>query len=296
MDQEKRSKLIGLSATLLVHVLLAVLLWLTYFGKSIPLDEESGILVMVGVDAQGGGNQMQQSAVTDLHPEPAPQPVKPAPTPQPTPPPAPAPKAKAEPLLAQDDPEAPAIAAEQEKALKKKQADEARQKAEQARQQEELRKQQAEEAKRKAAEEAAARKAAEEAAKRQAINNQMAGLFNQNGTSGNEGLQGSPEGNSSTGAASGSPGYGDFDLGGRGMVGSLPKPSFNSNLSGKIVIYINVDAAGVVTSAVIGKGTTISDPGLRNAALTAAKKARFTRKSGTSQTPGTITYYFDSNN
>ena len=273
MDQEKQSKLIGLCATILVHVLLAVILWLAYFGKPVNTEDESGILVMVGMDAESNGNELKPSDATVLRPEPAPQDVEPAP--------APSPKPAAEPLLAQDDASAPSIVAE---------------KAEEQKRQEEIRRQQEEEAKRKAEEEAARRKAAEEAAKRQAINNQMAGLFNNNGNGNNQGLQGSPDGNSQTGAVSGSPGYGEFDLGGRGLVGSLPRPSFNANLSGKVVVYITVDASGIVKSANIGRGTTISDQSLRNAAREAALKARFKSISGTSLTPGTITYYFDSNN
>jgi len=61
-----------------------------------------------------------------------------------------------------------------------------------AQRQEELRKQQEEEARRKAEEEAARKKAEEEAAKRKAINNQMAGLFNNNGSGGNTGLKVQP--------------------------------------------------------------------------------------------------------
>ena len=80
------------------------------------------------------------------------------------------------------------------------------------------------------------------------------------------------------------------------MVGALPRPNFEANLSGKVVVFINVDASGIVTSATIGKGTTISDLSLRNAAREAALKARFKPINGTSLTPGTITYYFDSNN
>ncbi|MBO6011920.1 MAG: TonB family protein [Bacteroidales bacterium] len=278
MDQEKQSKLIGLCATILVHVLLAVILWLAYFGKPVNTEDESGILVMVGMDAEGNGNELKPSDATVLRPEPAPQDVEPAPAPQPTPPPAPSPKPAAEPLLAQDDASAPSIAAEKAEEHKKKQAEEARLKAEEQKRQEEIRRQQ------------------EEAAKRQAINNQMAGLFNNKGNGDNQGLQGSPDGNSQTGAVSGSPGYGEFDLGGRGLVGSLPRPSFNANLSGKVVVYITVDASGIVKSANIGRGTTISDQSLRNAAREAALKARFKSISGTSLTPGTITYYFDSNN
>ena len=99
-----------------------------------------------------------------------------------------------------------------------------------------------------------------------------------------------------TGATSGSAGYGEFDLGGRGMVGALPRPAFNLNVSGKVVVLITVDAAGNVKSAAIGKGITISQQEIRNSAKEAAMKAKFKAVSGTSITAGTITYYFDSNN
>lgn len=294
MNEDKKSKSLGIIITLLVHLLLAVLLWLAHFG-SVNRDEESGIMVMVGVDAEGGGEEMMQSDVTDLQPEPQPEDVPPTPSaaqpePQPSTP-------TTEPLLAQDDTEAPYAEAQREEELKKKKAEEARLEAlAEAKRQEELRKQQEEEARRKAEEEAARKKAEEEAAKRKAINNQMAGLFNNNGTGSNSGLQGSANGNSSTGATSGSPGYGEFDLGGRGMVGSLPRPSFDQNTSGKVVVLITVDAAGLVKSATIGQGTTISDQQIRNSAKEAALKARFKAVSGNSLTPGKITYYFDSNN
>ena len=294
MEQDKKSKTLGVLVTLFVHILMGVLLWLAHFS-AVAQDDESGILVMVGVDAEGGGNELQSSDVTDLQPEPQPEDVPPMPQPaQPTPQPAPS---AAEPVLAQDDAEAPYVAEQREKELKERQAEEARQLAlAEAQRQEELRKQQEEEARRRAEEEAARKKAAEEAAKRQAINNQMAGLFNNNGTGNNAGVQGDVNGNSQTGAATGSAGYGDYNLNGRGLLGSLPRPSFNTNTSGKVVVYITVDAAGTVKSAEIGKGTTISDQTLRNAAKEAAKKARFKAVSGNSLTPGHITYYFDSNN
>lgn len=292
--EEKKSKTLGIVISLLFHIIVALLLWLTYFGTT-KQEDESGILVMVGVDAEGGGQELEQSDVTDLQPEP--QPVEVPPTPPATPtPPQPTPPS-AEPVLAQEDAEAPYAAAQKEKELKEKQAEEARLLAQaEAQRQEELRKQQEEEARKRAEEEAARKKAEEEARKRAAVQNQMAGLFNNNGSGTKTGAQGSANGNSTTGAASGSPGYGDFDLGGRGMVGSLPRPAFNRNTSGKVVVLITVDAAGIVKSATIGQGTTISDQQIRNSAKEAALRARFKSVQGNSLTPGRITYYFDSNN
>ena len=292
MNEDNKSKTLGIIITLLVHVLFGLLLWFAHFS-AVACDEESGILVMVGVDAEGGGEELQQSDITDLQPEPQPDDVLPAsssPAAQPV-------AETAEPVLAQDDADAPYVAAQKEKELQEKQAEEARLLAQaEAQRQQELQRQQEEEARRRAEEEAARKKAEEEAAKRAAINSQMAGLFNNNGTGGTSGAQGSASGNSTTGATSGSAGYGDFDLGGRGLIGSLPRPAFNTNTSGKVVVYITVDAAGSVKSANIGKGTTISDQQIRNAAKEAALRAKFKAVSGNSLTPGHITYYFDSNN
>ena len=294
MNEDKKSKILGLVITLLLHILLGVLLWLTYFG-TMPHPEESGIMVMVGVDAEGNGEEIMESDVTDLEPEPSPEDVLPTPPSAQTAPQTPT--STPDPVLTQEDADTPYAAAQQEKELKERQAEEAKQKAQaEAKRQEELRKQQEEEARRKAEEEAARKKAEEEAAKRKAIGNQMAGLFNNNGSGSNAGLQGAANGNSTTGATSGSAGYGEFDLGGRGMVGSLPRPNFDINESGKVVVLITVDAAGVVKSATIGQGTTTSNQQLRQAAKEAALKARFNAVSGNSLTPGKITYYFDSNN
>lgn len=291
--QDNHSRIISVIVTIVLHALVALLLWLTYFGAPAEQDE-SGILVMVGVDAAGNGNEMLASAETDLQPEPSPV-ETPLPPSQSIPEPAQTAEPTPEPLLTQDDADAPAAASDEQLKEQKKREEEARLRAEaEARRKEELRKAAEEEARRKAEEEA--RRKAEEEAKRKAINNLIAGALNNNGTGGSQGLQGSPDGNSSTGAAQGSAGYGDYDLGGRGIVGSLPKPSFDSNITGKVVVNISVDASGVVKSVAIGQGTTVSDPNLRNAAKEAAMKARFKPISGTSMTPGRITYYFDSNN
>lgn len=291
MNQDRKSSIIAIIVTLVVHLLIALLLWLMHFSFA-KVNDESGILVMVGTEATGGGQEAIASNITDLDIEPQPETVDPAPinTPVPTPSPEPTP----EPVLAQEDDTAP-YAAEEEQKLKEQQERE-RQLAVQK--QEELRRQQEAEAKRKAEEEA--KRKAEEERKRQEsqrISNQIGGLFNNNGSGAESGLQGQTNGNSTTGAASGSPGYGDFDLGGRGLVGSLPRPGFNKNISGKVVLLVSVDAQGnVVGEPVIGQGTTISDQEIRHAAIEAAKKARFKPINGTSTTPGKIIYYFDSNN
>ena len=137
------------------------------------------------------------------------------------------------------------------------------------------------------------------------IKNQVANAFskgkgssnnNHGSSSSGSGIQGSVNGNSSSGATSGSPGYGNYDLGGRGILGSLPRPGYdNSNDEGTIVVSITVNAAGKVIAASITKGSigsAASNSTLLQQAINAAKKAVFTKSNNTGNQSGTITYYF----
>lgn len=84
----------------------------------------------------------------------------------------------------------------------------------------------------------------------------------------------------------------DKGLQGRGLVGSLPRPDYPGTKSGKIVVRVTVGPKGDVTSAAFEpKGSTESDPQLVEAALAAARKARFTESRAAVQ-GGTITYIF----
>ena len=85
----------------------------------------------------------------------------------------------------------------------------------------------------------------------------------------------------------------DEGLQGRGLVGSLPQPVYPAgNKSGKVVIRVVVNQAGVVTEAAYEqKGSTINDKAFIDAALAAARKARFTESKAFVQ-GGRITYLF----
>lgn len=84
----------------------------------------------------------------------------------------------------------------------------------------------------------------------------------------------------------------DRGLQGRGLRGALPKPSYPGNRGGKVVVRVTVGPAGEVTSAAYEpKGSTTSDPSLIEAALAAARKAKFTESRAPVQ-GGTITYVF----
>jgi TonB family protein len=102
---------------------------------------------------------------------------------------------------------------------------------------------------------------------------------------------GQPDGNTKEGRTEGNA---NAHLKGRSVVGSLPKPSYNAQMEGTVVVQVKVDQYGNVTEAIPGyEGTTVTDKGLWNAARNAAMKAHFNVSADAPvlQT-GTITYKF----
>jgi len=114
------------------------------------------------------------------------------------------------------------------------------------------------------------------------------------GIAGGAGNQGNPAGSPGgdpAGTGLGSSGVG-FDLSGRSVRGSLPLPTYVGNSAGRVIITINVNGAGNVTSATYrAQGSTTSDRQLIDAALAVARRATFSEADAVSQT-GTITYDF----
>ena len=109
------------------------------------------------------------------------------------------------------------------------------------------------------------------------------------------GSQGSPFGDGSsmsgTGTGRGSGSGSSFRVdGGRGLVGRLPEPTDNMQVEGTVIVDIIVDEMGNVVDANINPGTTIPERTVRNAALAAARKTRFT--GGDRREAGMITYRF----
>lgn len=274
MNEEKRNRLISMIATVVIHALVVgLLLWYTLDLP--PQEEESGVLLL-RVEGMGPGpgevlNNTQAPEETAEATPPAPSAPAPAPR-QPSPEP---------PAITQNTEPAPSLPSAEEK------------QREEAQKQAEAERQAREEAERKAREEAERkRKEAEQ------IASQVGGLFAQGtGGAGGESPEGSAQGNSDTGATKGTPGWGTVDLGGRGLKGSLPKPAFNVNASGIVVVRITVNAMGNVMQATVQpKGTTTANMDLRKAACDAALRTKFVRKDGSPTMTGTITYRFDSNN
>lgn len=103
---------------------------------------------------------------------------------------------------------------------------------------------------------------------------------------------GHAQGNTKTGETAGEP---NAKLAGRSIDGTLPRPSYNVQASGKVVVQIWVDNYGQVQKAVAGvEGTTVTDQTLWQAARKAALGAHFNMSADApALQEGTITYIFN---
>ncbi|MCD8182028.1 MAG: cell envelope integrity protein TolA [Bacteroides sp.] len=268
MNRKKEGRYVGIAGAVLVHVAFIALLLLV--GFTMPeQSEEGGIPVMLGEVPDALGAVDPSLVKVDVMPEEAAPQVQ---------------EAVEQDMLTQEDEETVAIKpkAEEKKKEVKKPEKTAAEKAEEAR---------------KLVEEKAERerKAAEEAARKR-----VAGAFGKGaqmgdkGTTEGTGIQGSPTGNSPTGATTGTGGYGTFNLGGRSIgEGGLPRPVYNVQDEGRVVVDITVNPAGQVIATSINRQTNTINSALRKAAIDAAKKARFNAVSGLNNQTGTITYYFN---
>lgn len=268
VNQKKKGKYIGILGALLVHI--AFILLLILVGFTLPEHpEEDGMPVMLGEVPQALGSADPSLVKVDVMPETVAPKVE---------------EAVEQDMLTQDDEETVAIkpkAEPKKEEVKKPEKTEA-EKAEEARKLAEV----------KAERE---RREAEEAARKR-----VAGAFGkgaQMGSKGNtegQGIQGSPTGNAPAGASSGDGGYGTFDLGGRSLgEGGLPRPAYNVQDEGRVVVTITVNPAGHVIATSINRQTNTVNPALRKAAEEAAKKARFNAVNGLNNQTGTITYHFN---
>ncbi|MDD4639934.1 MAG: TonB family protein [Bacteroidales bacterium] len=256
----KKNDIIAITGTILVHILLIVFLIFFGYTAHIP-DSEEGLTVNFGnIDVSAGTFEPRGESLSNQQTQPQ------------SPPESSPDRSAQEELISQED---ESIALE---AARKKAEEEARRlEEERIRQEQEL----------KAAE------IREQAAKAfgskdgQETTDQG---YEQEG-SGNQGdVQGSTESANITGSSSG---YDDFSLDGRSISGSLPRPSYSIEAEGVVVVRIAVNSAGTVISANIDlQGTDTENTELRNAALSAAKKAKFNAIEGTRNQTGTITYRF----
>lgn len=287
----KKSKIAGIIGTLLLHVLLLLFLW--WYTLSLPpQQEEGGVPVMLGNTemAQGDADPYTMTEV-DVLPQPEAEVSEEVPA-------SPEPEVK-QPLITQheespvkvkkDEPKKEVPKKKEEKKVEKKKETPKEVKQEKPK---ERPKEKTEAEKRAEAEKAAAA----------AASSKIAGAFGKGSKMGSKGdgqsgtgIQGSPTGNSDTGKATGVGVSGEYELGNGRKVGpgGLPKPIYNVQDEGCVVVTIVVDPQGRVVSTDINKRRTNTvNPQLQKAALDAARKARFNTISGVDNQSGTITYYF----
>lgn len=104
---------------------------------------------------------------------------------------------------------------------------------------------------------------------------------------------GAPDGNSRNASADGSP---NAHLQGRDVLGYIPKPAYDKQESGKVVVKIYVTKEGAVKRASVADGTTVTDSRMIQDAINSAYNVKFTpAKDVDPENPlqqGTITYYF----
>lgn len=275
MDQKTRGRCIGMVGTLVVHVIIIVLLLLICWVIPVP-DEESGMEVMMGNTESAYGN-FDPATLVDVDILSDPQATEIIPE-----------LPEEQEMLTQDVEESvvitPANKPKKEKKEEKKKPEKTE--AEKAAEMRRLAEAKAERERRAAAEATAQR---------------VSGAFGKGeqmgdkGTGTGHGIEGSPTGNSSTGAKTGTGrGYGTFDLGGRSIgAGGLPRPVYDVQDEGRVVVAITVNPEGAVIATGISRLTNTVNPTLRKAAEDAAKKARFNQVEGLNNQTGTITYYFN---
>jgi len=252
-----KSETYGLVGTVLLHVLIILCLVLFGFTQSKPLPPlDEGLTVNFGNIDEAEGLFEPAGELTNTQSEAIPEPVV---------------ETKPEKALISQTHE-PSVSLEDKKA---KELEQAKQKERQVA---------------KAQEQKAA-----------TIRNQAASAFGSSagkgssqGTGSGTGNQGVTTGDPKSGNyAGGGTGYGQFTLNGRSLNGGLPHPSYSIQEEGTVVVQITVNPKGsVIASSISLKGTNTDNSTLRNAALSAAKRARFNTIDGNQNQSGTITYHF----
>ncbi len=276
----------GIAGTIIIHAVLILLLVLVGFSVPPPPETEEGILVNFGSGETGSGLVEPSTPVTESRVTPPP-PVKTAN------------EQSEDPLLTQDNEEAPEVKkvdpAAEKKRLEKIEAD---RKIKEEREAE----------KKRLAEEELERKKIEAEQKRQEdiINRTKNALANSKnagtnstseGITGGQGNQGADNGSVDSKIRGDGSGLGDkgisYDLKGRGFQ-ALPLPNYHIQVGGKVVVEVSVDRDGKVIQAIPGqKGSTTLDEYLLRVAKEAALKARFEAKPDAPVIQkGTITYNF----
>lgn len=288
----------GITGTLIFHIGLAILLIFSGLTTPLPLPEEEGILINFGTSSGGEGliePSFTQQTPADIQPESTPS-VTESQTGE-----------TDEEILTQDFEEAPPIESDKQKDSDKTKDTETLEKEQ--KKEEELERQRQEELERQRQEELERQRIIEEQKRIQAIKDRTRNALDdaRNKTDNNAISEGETTGQGNQGSKTGSvnsdnhsPGPGglgdegiSYSLAGR-TPKSLPKPEYNYQVEGIVVVEVTVNPNGNVTNATAGvKGSTTLDDYLLRAARKAALAAKFDKKPNAPEfQKGTITYHF----
>ena len=276
----------GLAGTIVIHLVLFVLLILVSFSVPPPPEKEEGILVNFGTDATGLGmiEPSPPAVQTETSPPPPTSATK---------------KAEEEPLLTQNTEEAPEVKKVDPEAEKKRiEKIEADKKRKEELEAERIRKKQEDDEKKRIEAEQKRQADIMNKTKNALANSKNAGTSSTSeGIAGGTGNQGDPRGSVDSNVRGEGSGLGDkgisYDLQGRGFQ-KLPKPKYDYQGEGRVVVEVSVDRSGKVISAVPGiKGSTTLDEYLLKVAKEAAMEASFEAKPDAPLfQKGSITYNF----
>jgi colicin import membrane protein len=276
----------GLAGTIIIHVVLFVVLILASFSVPPPPEKEEGILVNFGTDETGLGM---------IEPSPPAVQVKKS-----APPPANASKkADEESLLTQNTEDAPEVKKVDPETEKKRiEKIEADKKIRADLEAEKIRKKQEDEDNKRIEAEKQRQSDIMNRTKNALANSKNAGTNSTSeGIAGGTGNQGDPKGSVDSNVRGEGSGLGDkgisYELKGRGFQ-KLPKPKYDYQGEGRVVVEVTVDRSGKVTQAVPGiKGSSTLDEYLLKVAKEAAMEASFEAKPDAPLfQKGTITYNF----
>jgi colicin import membrane protein len=293
----------GLLGTTLIHLMLFGLLILAGFSTPPAISETGeGILVNFGTGETGIGN-------IEPSPPAGKQETSPPPTREVISPPAAykiSVKIKNEPVLTQNNEEAPVVKkADPEAARRKLEKTEADKKINEEREAERIRIRQEEAEKKKIAAEQQRESDIMNRTKNALANSKNTGTNSTGeGIAGGPGNQGDPNGSVDSKVRGVGSGLGDkgsgtgdkgisYNLQGRGFQ-ALPSPKYDYQGEGRVVVEVSVDRQGKVVQATPGtKGSTTLDEYLLKVAKEAALAARFeVKQDAPAIQKGTITYNF----
>lgn len=259
-EREKKQGLIG---TILFHLILLALFLFYGLTHTVPIPEK-GLTVNFGTTELGSGDNQPEAASAEVEPQPTP-------VEEVAPPSEPQPEAAVPDVTTQDVQDALEVP-------KSKTPEEIE--AEKAAEAEAIKKAKQEEQRKKMAEIA------------NKLNNPTTDGGGGDGPDDQPGDKGQTDGGPEGAYSGGGQGNGNYALGGRAAL-TKPKPAYDCQEEGKVVVHIKVDRNGEVVYASIGKGTTNTAECLTQKALQAAYKTKWQAKDGAPiEQRGKITYDF----